>query len=249
MTATLVFNADLGNYSLAVGAAQRLSNGNYSFTSGWQGQAPNLFGQTIEVRPDGSKAYVLQMNHTEFRSYWLRTLYEGTSDQLAGNGEGTSATDAPRGKRHGRSSEAAEPFRDGHAEPAAAEAGSANVARALPGAGGPAPAGNGTGASPAPAGDGSPDDFWVAVATALAASSGQVATPITPWTTPPTAVAPASGQVERLDQLFATGGEGRRLALFRAQPHPPSWADDPRAAGVGIDGTLDDGPFPAVSKN
>src|SRR5262249_13769403 len=60
MTATLVVNADLGSYSMALGSAQRLSNGDYSFTSGFQGQAPNMFGQSIEVRPDGSKAYVLQ---------------------------------------------------------------------------------------------------------------------------------------------------------------------------------------------
>jgi hypothetical protein len=80
MTTTLVFNADLGNYSPAVGEAQTLSNGNYSFTSGWQGQAPNLFAQTIEVRPDGSKAYVLQMSRTEFRSYRMSTLYQGTGD-------------------------------------------------------------------------------------------------------------------------------------------------------------------------
>jgi hypothetical protein len=83
MTATLVFNGDLGNYSSALGAAQRLSNGNLSFTSGLQGQAPNLFGQSIEVRPDGSKAYVLEVNSREFRSFRIQTLYEGTSDQLA----------------------------------------------------------------------------------------------------------------------------------------------------------------------
>jgi hypothetical protein len=90
MTATLVFNVDLGNYSLAVGAAQELSNGDYSFTSGWQGQSPHLFAQTIEVRPDGSKAYVLQMNHTEFRSYRMRTLYDGNSAQLDNGGRGES---------------------------------------------------------------------------------------------------------------------------------------------------------------
>src|SRR5262249_5953155 len=60
MTATLVVNVDLGNYSFAAGAAQRLSNGNYVLSSGFQGQAPNIFGQSIEVRPDGTKAYVLQ---------------------------------------------------------------------------------------------------------------------------------------------------------------------------------------------
>ena len=87
MTATLVFNVDLGNYSSAVGEAQRLSNGNYSFDSGYQGQAPHLFAQTIEVRPDGSKAYVLEMDgNFEFRTYRMGTLYEGVSDQLAGGG-------------------------------------------------------------------------------------------------------------------------------------------------------------------
>src|SRR5262249_9734425 len=84
MTATPVLNADLGNYSPALGAAQRLSNGNFSFTSGIQGQPPNQFGQTIEVLPDGTKAYVLEVNEPEYRSYRIRTLYEGISDALAG---------------------------------------------------------------------------------------------------------------------------------------------------------------------
>jgi hypothetical protein len=78
MTATLVLNADLGNYSEQFGAAQQLSNGNFSFTSGSQGQAPNRFGQTIEVLPDGTKTYALQVAVQEYRSYRVRTLYEGT---------------------------------------------------------------------------------------------------------------------------------------------------------------------------
>jgi hypothetical protein len=79
MTATLVVNIDLGNYSSAVGEAQTLPNGNYSFDSGYQGQAPNLFAQTIEVRPDGSKVYVLEEDGTfEFRTYRIQTLYAGT---------------------------------------------------------------------------------------------------------------------------------------------------------------------------
>jgi arylsulfate sulfotransferase len=84
MTATPVLNADLGNYSNALGAAQRLSNGDYSFTSGRQGQPPNLFGQSIEVSPNGTKVFVLQANKPEYRSYRLRTLYEGVDDALAG---------------------------------------------------------------------------------------------------------------------------------------------------------------------
>jgi hypothetical protein len=87
MTATLVLNVDLGNYSDALGGAQRLSNGNFSFTSGRQSQPPNFFGQSIEVRPeDGTKAYVLQVNRAEFRSFRMSTLYEGTNDQLAAGG-------------------------------------------------------------------------------------------------------------------------------------------------------------------
>jgi arylsulfate sulfotransferase len=92
MKATLVFNGDLGNYSEALGAAQLLPNGNYVFTSGRQGQAPNRFGQSIEVRPDGTKAYVLEVNRTLYRSFRVRTLYEGIGDSLsAGGGRGRSA--------------------------------------------------------------------------------------------------------------------------------------------------------------
>lgn len=97
LTATLVFNADLGNYSSALGSAQRLSNGDYAFDSGRQGQAPNLFAQTIEVRPDGSQAYVLEVNKSEFRSFRVRTLYEGISDQLAGDGAAAPADGASSG--------------------------------------------------------------------------------------------------------------------------------------------------------
>src|SRR5262249_61774338 len=59
MTVTLALNADMGNYSDRVGSAQALSNGNYSFTSGALGNPP-FVGQSIEVLPDGTKAYVLQ---------------------------------------------------------------------------------------------------------------------------------------------------------------------------------------------
>lgn len=84
MTATPLLNADLGNYSFRLGGAQRLSNGNYSFMSGSQGAPPNEFAQSIEVRPDGTPSYVLQFASPEYRSYRVRTLYEGTDDALAG---------------------------------------------------------------------------------------------------------------------------------------------------------------------
>ena len=93
MTATLVFNADLGNYSDALGSAQRLANGDYSFDSGRQGTAPHQIGQAIEVRPDGSKAYVLQVSVPLYRAFRIQTLYAGISDQLAGGGERSDGGD------------------------------------------------------------------------------------------------------------------------------------------------------------
>jgi hypothetical protein len=96
MTATLAFNGDLGNYSDALGAAQRLSNGNYSFDSGRQGVAPHQIGQAIEVRPDGSKAYVLQVNVPLYRAFRIDTLYDEVSDQLAEGGGLAGSGDGPR---------------------------------------------------------------------------------------------------------------------------------------------------------
>ena len=84
MTATLVLNADLGNYSFRLGSAQRLSNGNYWFLSGSEGQAPRDIARSIEVLPDGTPSYVLEFASPEYRSYRLRTLYEGIGDTPAG---------------------------------------------------------------------------------------------------------------------------------------------------------------------
>jgi hypothetical protein len=91
MTATLVLNVDMGSYSPMFGSAQRLSNGDYSFLSGGQGTAPKPFGQLLEVRPDGSTAYVLADNKWVYRSFRVQTLYEGVSDQPAGGTAGSAA--------------------------------------------------------------------------------------------------------------------------------------------------------------
>jgi hypothetical protein len=81
MTATLVVNADLGNWAGALGAAQRLSNGDYSFTMGEIGPEPpppHPPAQTFEVSPDGTVVYDLKDSQMEYRSFRIRTLYEGT---------------------------------------------------------------------------------------------------------------------------------------------------------------------------
>ncbi len=72
MTATLVVNADLGNYSAALGSAQILPDGNFAFTSGFQAGG---FGQTIEVTPSGTKTFVQQITGLEYRSYLTSSLY------------------------------------------------------------------------------------------------------------------------------------------------------------------------------
>jgi len=77
MTATPLLNVDLGNYSDALGSAETLPNGNFVFTSGFQGTPEAPFGQSIEVLPDGSKVYVLEGAAREYRSYRMKDLYRG----------------------------------------------------------------------------------------------------------------------------------------------------------------------------
>jgi arylsulfate sulfotransferase len=82
MVATLVVNVNLGNYAAALGSAQMLPNGNLDFDSGFA-------EQTIEVRPNGKKTYVLKMNMrgSQYRSYMYSSLY--------GNPAGTSLPSTP----------------------------------------------------------------------------------------------------------------------------------------------------------
>jgi hypothetical protein len=84
MTATPVFSVDLGDFSFRLGSAQRLSNGNYEFLSGSEGVVPRDTARSIEVLPGGTTSYVLKFASPEYRSYRIRTLYEGTDDALAG---------------------------------------------------------------------------------------------------------------------------------------------------------------------
>src|SRR3954451_16285701 len=60
-TASLVMNADLGVYSPFVGSAQRLSNGNYHFTTGALLTETSFGGKFIETTPDGKVVYALEI--------------------------------------------------------------------------------------------------------------------------------------------------------------------------------------------
>jgi hypothetical protein len=73
MVATLRLNADLGHYSPALGAAHVLSNGNWHFTSGFI--TPDKHGRSVEVQPDGSVSYVLEIPEPLYRSYRVKGLY------------------------------------------------------------------------------------------------------------------------------------------------------------------------------
>ncbi len=60
-----------------------LPNGNLDFTSGNQGSAPNSFGQSIEVLPNGTTTYVQTINgRSEYRSYFYSNLYGSPTTPL-----------------------------------------------------------------------------------------------------------------------------------------------------------------------
>jgi arylsulfate sulfotransferase len=75
MTATLVVNADLGVYSPAVGSAQSLSGGGYSFQSGMI-NLPIVSTRETEVGPDGKIVYAQQFDAAvNYRSFRVPDLY------------------------------------------------------------------------------------------------------------------------------------------------------------------------------
>ena len=71
-TATLVFNADLGRYSLAVGSTERLSNGRYWFDNGF---LPDASGVSDEVDSNGKSLFSVRTAAPVYRSYRLTDMY------------------------------------------------------------------------------------------------------------------------------------------------------------------------------
>jgi hypothetical protein len=72
--AATVMLADLGVYSIAVGSAQLLDNGNYHFEAGF---IPNPYVQSYatEVAPDGTINYNMEGYLQTYRSYRMCSLY------------------------------------------------------------------------------------------------------------------------------------------------------------------------------
>ncbi len=72
-TITPTLEADLGSYSLALGSAQKLSNGDHSFCSGF---IPGL--QSSEVTPSGNIVGRIVSNSNTYRTFRLRDLYSAS---------------------------------------------------------------------------------------------------------------------------------------------------------------------------
>ncbi len=74
-TATLVHNADLGVYAIAVGSAQTLSNGGHTFEAGFIDLAAP-YGRAVETSPEGKVVYAQQVDGTiVYRSFRVPDLY------------------------------------------------------------------------------------------------------------------------------------------------------------------------------
>jgi hypothetical protein len=77
--ASLTLNAALGSYSAALGSAQRLTNGDYHFDSGFIAPPPGstspFFTQAVEVDAAGRIVFGLRIGAQEYRSVRMRDLY------------------------------------------------------------------------------------------------------------------------------------------------------------------------------
>lgn len=71
-TATVILNADLGEFSRALGSAQKLLNGNYFFNLGF---SPKNFSEAIEVDSKGNLIGKVEVETQQYRSFRMRDLY------------------------------------------------------------------------------------------------------------------------------------------------------------------------------
>jgi hypothetical protein len=71
-TATLTLNADLGDFSAALGSAQQLPDGNYHFNLGVLSDATST---ALEVNAAGQPVYELHVAAPEYRSFRMSDIY------------------------------------------------------------------------------------------------------------------------------------------------------------------------------
>jgi arylsulfate sulfotransferase len=70
-TANLVLNANMGSFSVALGAGQKLPNGDYHFDNGYLSNG----AYANEFSPDGKLVYSLHAQAAEYRSFRMPDLY------------------------------------------------------------------------------------------------------------------------------------------------------------------------------
>ena len=75
MVVTPVLNADLGVYSLAVGSAQQLLDGNYHFDAGFVSENNTLDAYSFEVTPAGNTVYEAHQNVSLYRTFRMTDMY------------------------------------------------------------------------------------------------------------------------------------------------------------------------------
>ena len=75
MVVTPILMADLGFFSEALGTSELLANGDYHFDAGFADAVPS-YAQYIEVLPDATKSFTLQMSNVKcYRSIRMDNLY------------------------------------------------------------------------------------------------------------------------------------------------------------------------------
>ena len=79
MTAKPLLNADLGDYSLALGSAAKLPNGNYHFNLGWIPESYGALSRVVEVNPAGQIVYEISAQTAFYRTFRLSSLYAAES--------------------------------------------------------------------------------------------------------------------------------------------------------------------------
>ncbi len=77
-TAELLYNVDLGIYSFALGAAQRLADGNYHFDMGYLSDGTSI---SREIDRSGQTVYEIHIGSPNYRSFRMRDIYTPPPEQ------------------------------------------------------------------------------------------------------------------------------------------------------------------------
>lgn len=75
LTVTPLLNVDLGVYSLAVGSAEKLADGNFHFGAGFVQKTGGVAAHSFEVTQDGVIIYDARANTPLYRSFRLTDMY------------------------------------------------------------------------------------------------------------------------------------------------------------------------------